>query len=694
MNHRRNWIIVATLFLTVSISSAQPAFPGKEARHAEYLRFISTKGAGASFEWDHRRGIPKSMSRASIRVPNVDANNPRAVAEAFFQQEKGMFGIDGISRKLVHEHTNHGSTGKTYLMYKQLFKGVPILDRGYTIAVRSKDIESGRRGDIDYFHGSVYPDISIDVSPTLSTEEVETLIQRHFGREFVTFQREPFLSIYVDNSLDELARLVYTSIVETAEDAVHVSFDAHSGLMVRYVSLTANHRGRASESSRAIESTTVVLPPQTKSVFSCGTSPCGRVYDHEPYNAANTDSSEQQLSYLEGNDELDGREITVRKGTKDTGSIAQAVNGDFLFPLNSWQGEHTNVYYHLMRALSVLLENPEEKIQVVTHAGDVRAFPDITLPYTDSYIKLASEDALLENSHYAAATLVHEYWHVIVAFHNTHLASTTDGQAMSEGFSDFAGIYYRSQSGWSSTVMGQYLDKPDQNCEWERDITDSNDYEDYRVIPDGDYDACFGITAHDGGMLMGSTIWKFFELNSGWELLKLGVFREGVMALDPNPTIPQMYAAMQGTDECGFLDTQGDDCTGDLQTAFCYNNIDEHSGYSCVGAPKAFLPGVDQAPADSELPQATSIVGNYPNPFNSEATVEYQLHEGGPVSLRIVDTLGRLVQTLVNRDQPAGIHRVHWDGRDLAGQLVASGSYIYRLRVGSAVDSRVMILAR
>lgn len=85
---------------------------------------------------------------------------------------------------------------------------------------------------------------------------------------------------------------------------------------------------------------------------------------------------------------------------------------------------------------------------------------------------------------------------------------------------------------------------------------------------------------------------------------------------------------------------------------------------------------------------------NQPNPFTSETTIRFDLPGQASVSLVIYDLLGRRVRTIVNSATSAGSHTSRWDHRDDAGRAVGPGVYVYRLRVGSDVQERKMVLTR
>jgi hypothetical protein len=97
---------------------------------------------------------------------------------------------------------------------------------------------------------------------------------------------------------------------------------------------------------------------------------------------------------------------------------------------------------------------------------------------------------------------------------------------------------------------------------------------------------------------------------------------------------------------------------------------------------------------DTPVPDAAFLSQNFPNPFNPATIIAYGLNRRGPVSLRIYDTAGRLVATLVDQEQPAGRHEAVWTGSDGAGNSVASGVYFYRLVTGDFIWTKKMVLLR
>ncbi|MDZ7344362.1 MAG: T9SS type A sorting domain-containing protein, partial [candidate division KSB1 bacterium] len=91
-------------------------------------------------------------------------------------------------------------------------------------------------------------------------------------------------------------------------------------------------------------------------------------------------------------------------------------------------------------------------------------------------------------------------------------------------------------------------------------------------------------------------------------------------------------------------------------------------------------------------PEMYALPPNYPNPFNSGTKIEYHLPTAGYVTLKIFNSLGQEIHTLVDSERAAGYHLTHWNGRDRAKQRVASGTYFLELRVGSFRTTRKLML--
>ena len=100
-----------------------------------------------------------------------------------------------------------------------------------------------------------------------------------------------------------------------------------------------------------------------------------------------------------------------------------------------------------------------------------------------------------------------------------------------------------------------------------------------------------------------------------------------------------------------------------------------------------------------EIPAETALLRNYPNPFNPETWIPYQLAHAAGVTLTIYDTEGMLVRRLDLGYQQAGYYTnrtraAYWDGRNHLGESVGSGIYFYHLRAGDYSTTRKMVILK
>ena len=98
-------------------------------------------------------------------------------------------------------------------------------------------------------------------------------------------------------------------------------------------------------------------------------------------------------------------------------------------------------------------------------------------------------------------------------------------------------------------------------------------------------------------------------------------------------------------------------------------------------------------------PESTALLANYPNPFNPETWIPYQLSESTEVTIRIYTVNGTSVRTLDLGHQPAGNYQqrnraAYWDGKNAVGESVASGFYFYTFTAGDFTATRKMLIVK
>ena len=99
------------------------------------------------------------------------------------------------------------------------------------------------------------------------------------------------------------------------------------------------------------------------------------------------------------------------------------------------------------------------------------------------------------------------------------------------------------------------------------------------------------------------------------------------------------------------------------------------------------------------LPKSYQLSQNYPNPFNPSTAIQYAIADNGShqkvrTTLVVYSLRGQAVRTLVDEEQSAGEYRVHWGGEGDRGEMLASGTYLYRLQAGDYSSTRKMVLGK
>ena len=105
------------------------------------------------------------------------------------------------------------------------------------------------------------------------------------------------------------------------------------------------------------------------------------------------------------------------------------------------------------------------------------------------------------------------------------------------------------------------------------------------------------------------------------------------------------------------------------------------------------------APSAPVLPNETALLSNYPNPFNPETWIPYQLAAATDVTVTIYDVRGVVVRRLALGHQTVGFYQsraraAHWDGRNQLGEKVASGLYFYTLTAGEFTATGKMLIRK
>ncbi len=98
---------------------------------------------------------------------------------------------------------------------------------------------------------------------------------------------------------------------------------------------------------------------------------------------------------------------------------------------------------------------------------------------------------------------------------------------------------------------------------------------------------------------------------------------------------------------------------------------------------------LDGSDESSGLPSEFALLSNYPNPFNANTVISYELPVSGHVRLEVYNLIGEKVATLLNEAEEAGYKSVTWDASE-----VSSGVYFYKLAAGNFSETRRMGLVK
>ena len=115
--------------------------------------------------------------------------------------------------------------------------------------------------------------------------------------------------------------------------------------------------------------------------------------------------------------------------------------------------------------------------------------------------------------------------------------------------------------------------------------------------------------------------------------------------------------------------------------------------FSDIGSFSINRTGIDEA-HDSERPEDFGIAGNYPNPFNPQTHISYQVAEKSYIEISIYNSVGQKIKDLIYEEKDIGSYNVMWDGMDNYGNNVSSGIYLCRMKVDNKIFNRKMLLLR
>ncbi len=123
-------------------------------------------------------------------------------------------------------------------------------------------------------------------------------------------------------------------------------------------------------------------------------------------------------------------------------------------------------------------------------------------------------------------------------------------------------------------------------------------------------------------------------------------------------------------------------------------NISDNSGVLMIDNIRISNNELVDIEDDLQQPFVTLLGNNYPNPFNPETTIRYNLKSPQHVNISIYNIRGQLVKTITDKYQPTGDHEIVWKGKDNNGRNCSSGVYFYRMTTDNYHKTRKMLLMK
>ncbi|MGH7602214.1 MAG: FlgD immunoglobulin-like domain containing protein, partial [bacterium] len=163
------------------------------------------------------------------------------------------------------------------------------------------------------------------------------------------------------------------------------------------------------------------------------------------------------------------------------------------------------------------------------------------------------------------------------------------------------------------------------------------------------------------------------------------VYTINLQVSDPSGNVATAaYKVSVPPDQCGNNSAADD---GPAHTVFGNCNGSALAKLATDGAPK---PALEAA----LLPESYGLAQNFPNPFNPETEIRFQLPEASHVAIKIFSSMGEEIRTLLDGEFAAGVHAVRWNAQNNRGEKVSSGVYFYRLVTPNFTATRRMFLAK
>jgi len=258
---------------------------------------------------------------------------------------------------------------------------------------------------------------------------------------------------------------------------------------------------------------------------------------------------------------------------------------------------------------------------------------------------------------------------------NTRFVNPSGNEADYRGGLDLDG------DGGTEIITQQILGEPGENRQFNFRAVGSSDHQEiwtWSLVVDMYHDLVF---------------WGFYDVDADDQNEAILIITETgyetgyneFIALDWTDNTMEWNEYFAGGFIDGILDIDGDGYP-ELVIAITTDPDDYYQRFEIWGSGQ----GVSAPEASAEF----SLSRNFPNPFNPITRLTFVLDEPGHAAVRIFDSGGRAIRTLVDGHLSAGTVELVWDGRNNQGDMQASGTYFCELRMDEKKASRKMVLLK
>jgi len=526
MRHFTVTLVLLLVSASLAVAQERPVpQPPDSTRGQTAVQFRQEHGSDWEILWHARTKTPASLMGGSARGYG---GPPEQAAQAFLQAHKTLFGIENARQELEVDRTNQSDDGSSRVQYRQMYRGLPVLNSGYLVAFDDE-------GAIHYVSGDFYPDLQVDPSPRLQAGDVVEAMRSDLGgASSFSVRQEPVLSVFVDNSGEELtAHLAYEARAERRDPlkAYKYVVDAHSGEILQKISLieTIERPERPSEAHSPEPSV-----HRSKTTPATGT---GDVYLTNPLHGSPASVTLRRLDNVSPQ-VLEGDNIAV---TNAEALDATSSTGDFTYSPSNTHFDEVMVYYHsdefedwLITDLGMATDQLSCQVSAQTHSSNAYAGadpPNCLIAYGDENNSLGLGNPTRERS-----IIDHEYMHVVSETYNS-LDQDFEAGALDEGYSDFFAVADRhANTSVTSKRLGAYVGLQSGR-------TVDNSYQLSAFEDSTDLTGDGGFSEHDGGVVLAGALWDFTQsINDVTLAAKITL--ESLKLLDNDPSLRETRGAL------------------------------------------------------------------------------------------------------------------------------------------------------